>query len=212
MDEIQDMLSHEANKQILGCEAENSCLAEIAGALGVDDLVTGKLSAAAESHVILVRRIDQRRAKVAGTVSRRLKAGSGQEFLLAVGPAVEELFPGRPLKGGASRGVADEVALRLDPPPLPAWSFWTTSTGAILAGLGVGVFALLTQDAQKDYRAYANASTTSVLPGDQLVTKGNRMQSYADTTNGIAVGAGVLALGSAVMYLFTDFEGYGDKL
>lgn len=211
MDEIRDMLSHEANKQLLGCESNDACLAELAGALGVDNLITGRLSKAADSHVLMVRRIDQHRAQVAGTVNRRLQEGSGQEFLLAIGPAVEELFPDRPLREGLTRGVPDEVALRLDPPPLPTWTFWTSAGGTALAGAGAAVFALLARNAEADYNRYARQSTTQLLPGDQLVEKGQEMDTYADATNGLWITAAVLAAASGVIYLFTDWEGYGDQ-
>ena len=62
--------------------------------------------------MFLVRRVDQRRAKVLGTVSKRLTAGSGEEFLAAIGPAIEELFPERELRAHTQRGVPKEVALR----------------------------------------------------------------------------------------------------
>ncbi len=103
----------------MGCEENEACLAEIAGALGVDELVSGSLSKVDESEVMVIRRIDQNRAKVVGTVDKRLKEGKGQEFLAAVGSSVEELFPEYPLRAGVTRGVPKEMALRLDPPPLP---------------------------------------------------------------------------------------------
>ncbi len=123
MDEIRDMLSHETNKQIMGCDSSEECLAEIAGALGVDVVITGSLSKVGDGHVINLRRINQEQAKVEGVFNQRLKAGSGQEFLLSVGPAIEQLFPERALRSGTERGVAKEVALRLDPPPLPPIAF-----------------------------------------------------------------------------------------
>lgn len=209
MDEIRDMLSHEANKQMLGCEADDTCLAEIAGALGVDNLLTGKLSKVGDSHVLLVRRMDQARAKVAGTVNKRLKAGSGQEFLLAVGPSIEELFPERNLKPGNERGVPKEVALRLDPPPLPTWSFWGiagTSGAALAAG---GMFGLLSRTAQSDYRERASASRDIPIAGADLNAVGSRVSGNAGAAN-ILFGTGAaLAVGAAIMYLFTDWQGYG---
>ncbi len=210
MDEIRDMLSHEANKQILGCESNEACLAEIAGALGVDDLVTGKLSKVADSHVMLLRRIDQRNAKVAGSFDQRLTAGSGQEFLIAIGPAVEQLFADRPLRDGVQRGVAEEVALRLDPPPLPPWVFYATAGAAVLAGAAGGVFGLLANDAETQFNRMARGS--GVIEGRDLVKLEDQANSRALGANIGYATAGGLAISAAIVFLFTDWHGYGTEL
>lgn len=211
MDEIKDMLSHEANKQILGCEADDSCLAEIAGALGVDDLVTGKLSKVGDNHVMLVRRINQREAKVVAVFNKRLKAGSGQEFLLSIGPAVEELFPDRQVRAGLSRGVPDEVALRLDPPPLPTYAFWSVAGGAAAAAAVGGVFGVLSEISQSAFGALLPAegeTQADPVPGAELMRHYNDARMRADVAN-VAFGtAGALAIAAGVMFLFTDWEGY----
>jgi len=211
MKEIREMLSHEAEKQMFGCESEDSCLAEIGGALGVDFLVTGSLSKAAESHVMSLRLIDQEHARVTGAVQRRLKAGSGQEFLLAVGPSIEELFPGRPVREGAKRGVPDEVALRLDPPPLPTWSFWTAAGTTVGAAAVGGLFGILARSAQGDYNDLAAQSQQTTIEGRVLKDKSKSVSRNNNTANGLFITAGVLAVTSAIVYLFTDWEGYADS-
>ena len=211
MDEIRDMLSHEANKQIVGCEDSESCLAEIAGALGVDDLISGKLSRVGDSHVITVRRIDQNRAKVSKVYNKRLKAESGQEFLLAVGSAVEELYSDRPLREGAKRGVPKEVALRLNPPPLPPWVFYSAAGAAAGAGAVAGVFQLLANDAESDYNSFAKQGLNAPISGATLVEKEDRANGRV-TNARVAIGlASGFAITAAVMYFFTDWEGYGEE-
>lgn len=213
MEEIRDMLSHEANKQILGCQSDESCLAEIAGALGVDFLITGTLSKAADSHIIDVKRIDQTHAKVTGAVNRRLKADTGQEFLLAIGPTIEQLFPDRELKPGRERGVADEVALRLNPPPLPPWSFWGVVGAGGVALTAGGVFGILANENKARFDKLSRDSTSGVV-----VVGADYTRTITDTRNR-ARGANILfstgaalAISAAVMYLFTDFDGYGDDV
>ncbi|MEE8410769.1 MAG: hypothetical protein V3T05_14310 [Myxococcota bacterium] len=210
IDEIRDMLSHEASKQLLGCESDESCLAEIAGALGVDNLVTGVLSKVGDGHVMVVRRIDQRRAAVVGTVNRRLKAGAGQEFLLAVGPAVEELFPDRQLRPGVERGVPREVALRLDPPPLPTWSTYTVGGGAVALAVVGTVFGLLSRDKQGEYHREITRAQATVISAAGLKTIGEDAQQRATIANVGFGTAGALALSAGVMALFTDWWGYGE--
>jgi len=207
-DEIKDMLSHEANKQMLGCETDESCLAEIGGALGVDDLVTGKLSRVGDNHVLLIRRIDQRRAQVVAVVNRRLKAESGQEFLLAVGPAIEELFSDRPLREGASRGVGREEALRLDPPPVPTWGFYTLA-GATVAAVAAGtVFGLLARNEQNRFNDLLSQPQPEGLAVVARQNAANDRALMANISYGVAGG---LAITSAVIgVFFTDWWGYGE--
>ncbi|HSI06534.1 MAG: hypothetical protein ACAI38_08200 [Myxococcota bacterium] len=211
MDEIRDMLSHEANKQFMGCEENEACLAEIAGALGVDELVSGSLAKVEGSHVLVIRRIDQNRAKVVGTVDKRLKAESGQEFLAAVGPAVEELFPEYPVREGLSRGVPRDVALRLDPPPLPKWVFWGTAGAAAATAVAGGLFAYLAHDSEKQWNDTVNAGGSTGVPGDTLVDIGNTAESRAKTANVFFISSGVLAVSAGVIALFTDWHGYRDQ-
>ena len=63
------MLSHEAEKQALGCDAGSSCLAEIGGALGVRYLVSGSIGLVGQSHLITLALSDVERATVEGRVS-----------------------------------------------------------------------------------------------------------------------------------------------
>ncbi len=209
MDEIKAMLSHEVNKQYMGCEENESCLAEIAGALGVDELVTGKLAKVDDGVSILVRRIDQRRAKVVGVFNQRLKASSGEEFLAAIGPAIEQLFPEYQLREGTSRGVPKEMALRLSPPPLPRWSFFTVAGAAVAAAAIGGVFGLRANDAEAAYQDLAASKTT--IEGRQLVGHGDDAKKNASYANYSFIGAGVMAVSAGVMALFTDWYGYGEE-
>jgi hypothetical protein len=210
MDEIRDMLSHEANKQFMGCEENEACLAEIAGALGVDELVSGSLSKVEGSHVMVIRRIDQNRAKVVGTVDKRLKAESGQEFLAAVGPSVEELFPEYPVREGLSRGVPRDVALRLDPPPLPKWVFWTSAGAAAASAVAGGLFAYLANDSEKQWNDTVSSGAQGGVSGETLVDIGNTAESRAKTANVFFISSGVLAVSAGVIALFTDWHGYRD--
>jgi hypothetical protein len=215
MNEIRDMLSHEATKQLAGCsENADSCLADLAGALGVDELITGKLASVGSERLILVRRIDQKRAEVAGTYNQRLKAGSGQEFLATVGPAVEDLFKNYELRGGVTRGVSKEVALRLDPPPIPMGATIGIGVTAVATAIAGGVFSLLALEAQNAYQASANnARDTGVaISGRELTQQGQIATTRATAANVLFGTAGGIAVVAVVMALFTDWKGYRDQL
>lgn len=67
-DEIASMLDAEAQKQMLGCD-DTGCLAEIAGALDVDLLVTGSVTPMGESYLLNLQLINQRYANVMNRVN-----------------------------------------------------------------------------------------------------------------------------------------------
>src|SRR5262245_50760697 len=50
--DIQQMLSFEANKQMVGCSANSACLAELGGALGVARLVAGSVGKLGDGYVL----------------------------------------------------------------------------------------------------------------------------------------------------------------
>lgn len=211
MDEIRDMLSHEANKQILGCEEDSECLAEIAGALGVDQLVTGKLAKVDAQTVITIRRIDQNRAKVLDTYEQRLTDGSGEEFLATIGPGVEKLFPDHGLRGGMERGVPEEMALRLNPPPIPTWGFYSVAAAAVAsagAATGFGVAALVSKN---EFESEVESGTNDApAQGSEVVDLQDQFNSRRDLSNAFWISTGVFAIAATVMAFFTDWEGYQD--
>jgi hypothetical protein len=206
MSEIRDMLALEAMKDAVGCN-DVTCLAEIGGALGVDELVTGTLSKVGDGNVAVIRRVDQTHAKVAGAYNQRLKPGQGEEFLLAIGPAVQELYPSHALRPGAKRGVAEELVMRLHPPPLPRWLFWTTSgTAAGLGALGGGAM-LIAQNKVKAHNAYAarGVPPNDPIDGAVLADKRAEANTWRNAALGLLIGAGVVALASGTEALFTDW-------
>ena len=205
MEEIYEMLQHEQSRQVMGCEADDACLAEIAGALGVDELVTGRLSEEADGRVFVIRRINQRRAEVVSTVNKRLKIGNGEEFLLAIGPGVEELYTGRENRPGTKRGVPKKVLLRLNPPPIDAVVTWSTiAAGAAALALG-GTFAYLGKEQERDYENGAGEPPGRVSPDSfrDLQSSGERNLMIGNI--GLILG-GTVALTSAIMSFFTDWD------
>ncbi|MEC9464359.1 MAG: hypothetical protein VX834_01145, partial [Myxococcota bacterium] len=214
MDEIREMIDFEAQRQSMGCDADQACMAEIAGALGVDEVVTGQLSEEANGRTLTLRRIDQRRADVVGSVTRRLAIGDGEEFLLAIGPAVEAVYPERKNRPGTKRGVAEKVILRLNPPPLSPMTTLTTMGASVAALVMGGAYA---------YRGQAEASRynsgAGLGPGryggseaDALRTTQDNAQSYVALGNLGLITGGVLALGGGVMSFFTDWEDLNEEL
>jgi hypothetical protein len=79
--EIKSMLGLEKTRQALGCEDEG-CMAEIGGALGVDELVSGKIGKVGRTIVIELRRTDVRASK---TVSSAVRTVRGEEDAVITG-------------------------------------------------------------------------------------------------------------------------------
>jgi hypothetical protein len=207
--EIKEMLAFEYQRQMLGCQADEACLAEIAGALGVDEMISVQLTASEASLALSVKRIDMRGTRVSGESQQRLKRTSGGEELLgAVGPAVAALFPDRLLRPGLTRGVAREVALRLNPPPLPRWVFAVTAGAAVAAAAAGATFGLMANDSTTQYNDLLRRSTAEQVPGGQLVALQDQASSRRGTAGVLlAAGAG-LAVAAGVEAFFTDWHGY----
>ena len=209
-DEVRAMLSVEADKQLAGCDEAESCLAEIADAIGADVLITGTLARVGADHVMGFKRIEQTEARAVGSFNKRVPAGSGEEFLAEIGPAVAELFPDVALREGQTRGVAKEVARRLSPPPLPAWVLpagLATSGGLLVAASGAALLQLLSQ---QEYATLAAGSVRHVVDGGSLVAAGGRAQT-AELAGWVLMAASVSTGAATLIALpFIDFAGDAD--
>jgi TolB-like protein len=207
-DEVRAMLDMEAQKQLVGCSDE-SCLAEIAEALGVDAIAIGNLAKVGDQTVFGLKVIDQRKATIVGQYTQRLAAASGEECLAAVGPAIEKLFPDRPLIPGQTRGVAPEIALRLSPPPLDPWLVWT---GAGVAGAAVVVAAGALAVNGLAYGAALTSTEGSIggpaVDGKELSATIGAVRGSFWTAIGATGAAVALGAATAVSALFTDWHGY----
>lgn len=210
MSEIAEMLSFEEQRQLLGC-GDDSCLAEIGGALGVDQLVSGTVGVLGGTTMLSLRRINLAEARVMGSVTRRFPSGTGEELLGAVGPAIEELFPEMPLRAGRTRGVSIDAVQMLNPPPLPTWAFWTTAGASVAAFAVAGAFGWSATTAEAEYQAAAKRALTEPVSGAELKTIGQRATSSAQAANIALIAAGGLALAAGIEAFFTDWHGYGEK-
>ena len=113
-EDIKNLLGFEKQKQMLNC-VETSCLAEVGGALGVDQMVTGSLNKIGVSYVLVLRAVDVKHAQVIHDFTRRVQ-GSPDALLDAPSPR-----PSRPSirrravardSGGAQRGPAERPPFR----------------------------------------------------------------------------------------------------
>lgn len=203
--EIRAMLTQEYRRQMFGCVADQSCLAEIAGALGVDELVSSQLVVDGGTSTLAVSRIDMRTTKVLANVQRRLaRRNAGEEVLGAVGEVVATLYPGRALRPGETRGVARQVARWLNPPPLSRWVFFATAGAAVAAAAGGAAYGIASNSTRADYNALATGGgTVSGAELSRLDRQASRQRTSATLLFGLA---GAFAVGAGVEALFTDWH------
>jgi TolB-like protein len=138
-EDLRNLMGFETQKQKLGCQ-EMACLAEIGGALGVDQLVVGSLAKLGSSYILDLRLIDARHAKVLVEANERLKSKAQEELLDAAARAVATLFPGpSPLEPSPPSTAAAALST-----PVPSESH-PRPLALVLGGAGVvaGVFAVI---------------------------------------------------------------------
>ncbi len=72
--EISALLSVERQKALLGCQ-DTSCMAEVAGALDVDQIIVGSVARLGESWLLQLQRVDAHKATTLSHSNRRRKGG-----------------------------------------------------------------------------------------------------------------------------------------
>lgn len=92
--QMKALLDLEAQKQLAGC-SDDSCMAQIGAALGVDELIGGSVSKVGESWLVGLRRVD---VKTAGSrlADRRFKGGTLDDVLDALPSLVAEVSQAAP--------------------------------------------------------------------------------------------------------------------
>jgi hypothetical protein len=125
--EVNTLLSLEQQKAMLGCQ-NDSCFAEIGGALGVERVVSGDLSRLGESWLFHLKLLDPGKAQVLASSDRRLRGGTIDDVLDALPAMVGELFPPAPRPAAPSAGTTPQTA--------PAASVGTPAKAAPQASAG----------------------------------------------------------------------------
>jgi TolB-like protein len=158
--DLASLVDLERQKQMANC-ANDSCMAELAGALGVDFLVTGSIGKLGDSYLLNIKLLDVKRAVTKGSVSERFTGKSEEALLDGVQPAVFKLLNMCGVKhtlapqgrvGVAPAAVASEMPaaqqqpLTATPQPAPAsppapLTPPSQRAGWVVPTLGAGAFA-----------------------------------------------------------------------
>jgi TolB-like protein len=175
--EMQTLLGVQRQRQIMGCSSEqDSCVAELAGALGARFILTGSITRLGDAYQLALQTMDSRKAQPLG---RSTKFASSLDSL-------RELLP---------FAVADATAT--EPPPTRSHllSFGMITAGGLCA-LGAGIVVLqafsLEAATQKELEL-GNAQRVVLKPA----------ASYEDTASRIRLEKtiGVAAAGAAAVLI-----------
>lgn len=190
--EIQTMLGLEKQRAMMGCTDAN-CLAEIGGALGVDELVSGRLGKVGRTYVLEIRRTDVRKARVVGSAARTVR-GDEDALLEAIQGTLDELYP------GSRPGTAAVKEVGRAPAQAGGPSFFKTPLGAGIVGVlglaaaGAGTYGVIhALDVHSQYEAQQSNRATATVTRDQA----DRMKVvFPISIGGIAVGAAAMTWGA----------------
>ncbi|HVO21299.1 MAG TPA: hypothetical protein VMU15_18700 [Anaeromyxobacter sp.] len=94
--DLGNALSLEKQKQMLGCQSD-SCMAEIAGAFGADQLLVGDVAQLGESLLAQIRLLDAHKSKVIAQTRRRFRRGGLDDLLDALPSMIAELLSAQPM-------------------------------------------------------------------------------------------------------------------
>jgi TolB-like protein len=112
--DMESRLQVERQKALLGCSEEGACTAEIAGALGVDRIITGSLAKVGTSFILNLQLIDTHGSS-AHHFSERVQSSSDEAFLDLLPRAVLALFPGAPAEAGMVAGGPSTASSDIQP-------------------------------------------------------------------------------------------------
>lgn len=188
------------------CVEKPACLARLAQGVGADIVVFVRTARLGGDSIVTMKRLRILTGEIEQTSTRSIEGGKGGEMLVALGPMVTELFPGRMVVSGAQTGVTRDDALRWSPPPVKPWMFWT-GVGATAVSAGcIGIFAYKSHEAKQRWDDTVNGSAPGNVPGEVLVDAGGDAERWARRTN-IAIGTTIgLGVGTAILGYFTDWN------
>jgi hypothetical protein len=186
--DVADMISAEQRKQALGCD-EDSCLAELGGALGVPYLLTGSLGSVGGRFMLNLKLLAVDEAKVAGRMTslfegeRALVDGLKPALAALLKDAFGSRGPQRKAAAVATKAPAKAPSLQRTAKGPTNWKRWTAvGLGVLGAGLGAYSYTYVS-DAQSAYNVAPSDSTS-----EELV-------AAADLSNTFLIG-GLVSLGT----------------
>jgi hypothetical protein len=173
--DIASVLGLEREKELLGCGDKGACLAELAGALGVEGVLIGNFAKTESSYLATVKVVHARDGSTWVEATTRLKSED------ALFTFLDE----------TARSFGD----RLAPAPNPGVPRWAPTLAAgVLLVAGIGVFAWAKADAAQ----LADVQHV-VLSADEVHRIADRGR-ITEPLGAVLLGAGFAALAGAIIY------------
>jgi hypothetical protein len=180
--EIRTLIGFERQKQLVGCKEDSSCIAELGGALGASELVSGSLGKVGNTYVLQLQRVDVRRARALGSVVDTVR-GEDEALIQAVRAGIRRLFA-----DVMAAAAADAVKARAT--GRSRWPGYTLTIGGgvlLLGGL------VLTGIAAQQYGDLSNARKSNTA-----ADYATYYAAHAPTLRGVNVSADVLTVAGVV--------------
>lgn len=202
--EIGAMIGLERQKQLLGCEDQSTCFAELAGALGVDGVITGNLAKLDDAYAITVKILA---AKDGAPILAESARVSSKTALLDWLSAFSKTASARLLDRRQGTDQTPPVTAQAQsdvkssgegPSKLKVW-LPAAAGGALIVAGGVAT-------------ALAISNHAAISNGDPTITNRtelNERKRSGETMNTVGVAliaAGVAGLGVAAVMAFTGAE------
>lgn len=205
--DIRRVLEAEANKALLGC-SDDSCMAEVAGAMGAERVVYGSLGKLGDMYVVQLALFDSTEVKVLrranikepeltqipdrlpALVTRLLKVNSTS----SVAADVSTISPDDPALGGANPDAKTDTAGNAI--SWPRMALLSAGGLGIAAGLGLGAMAVFIGylPLQQSLQDIAEAEADNDLDG-AATAQDDADQQSSDLFLFGGLGAGVVLLG-----------------
>jgi hypothetical protein len=180
-EDIKAMVGFQRQKSLLGCE-DASCLAELGGALGAQEIVTGTLSILGDDFVLVIRRLDVARVQVIGETTANVPRARPAKLQGTVRAAVDEIY-------GATAA----------PPPEQhhgAWP-WILGAGALVAA-GASAWGWV------QYANFASVRSQSGAAGTApTYSQATSAQSNAQIGVPVGIATAAVAAGLVLGVVFT---------
>lgn len=182
--DVAQLLGLERQKQLLGCaDAASSCLAELAGALGVDAVLSGTIVKSGSGFLVTLKVLRVGDGSVWASASERVKSEDALQDLL----------------DDTARRFALVLGGEEAPKPTPRAVRWVPGiAGAAAAVTGAVLFGLSKSDAS----TLRTAAQTPGFSGD-LAAVARRGQTF-EIAGLTLIGVGVAGIAASVLWLLLD--------
>jgi hypothetical protein len=186
--DMEQALGFERQKQLMGCSDNgNSCLAELAGALGVDALLIGSVVKGESGYTVTLRIIGTSNSQEFASATGRFSKES------ALLDWLDETMPQLASKLRKALGREDVGAVS-GSAGVPTLVRWTPAfIGVVAVGVGVTLLAL-SQDAAKQLKTPGRFTSSADI--EATAQRGNTFQ----LTGWILSGVGTAAIAAGVLW------------